>query len=96
MQPPEKKYPRHSWTADGSQNAVIKKTDLSFFKYNATALPAYVKEYFSAENMSRGDRKDIVLICDGNRYQAYIARGTRDQTNTRMFWKIDLGENFKM
>lgn len=68
---------------------------MSFFKYNGSGIPKDIRWYFSVDRISKGEKKDIILIFNNKRYPAYIQCELLELARTRMFWTNDLGIMFR-
>jgi 5-methylcytosine-specific restriction protein A len=76
-----------SWiTGDG---AAIKKTDRPVFLYRETVVPLEICTFFSADDLTPGQKKRIVLWHGDHRYDAFIEKTVHASPRTRMLWKPD-------
>ena len=73
----------------------IKKTDLSFFRYDGSGIPMDIRDFFLVDNIYNGEKRNIILIYEDKRYSAYIHCEMSDMKRTRMFWESNLGVIFK-
>lgn len=83
-----------SWEIVDEKTA-IKNCDKSFFEYNGSGLPRKIRWFFDAEDLKAGEKKDIVLLYDGQEYPAHIVRTTTESNRATIDWTSELGNKFK-
>lgn len=74
-----------------NDNLAAKETDKSVFEHHESGIPKEVRWYFEAEELSKDERLDVVLVYENIEYRAYIKQSVG---RTRIFWYADLSEKF--
>lgn len=54
---------------------LVKKTDISFFKYAGATIPGPMYQFFDAESMRNGERWEIRIRYEGSLYDAQSREG---------------------
>lgn len=78
----------HSWEIL-SDFVVIKKSDLSVFRYKGSAIPAETKWFWNIESLQGGEKKEFIVHYLDIAYSAYIV--VDDMMRARIFWDKVLG-----
>lgn len=73
-----------SWLIDGDM--AVKEIDKSVVEHHGTGIPNQTRNYWDINNMKNGEKKHILLILDGQVFNAHIEM--RDN-RTRLFWQTD-------
>lgn len=81
----------YSWEILSGTEA-IKYGDKSVFDHHGTGVPKETLSYWDAEGLKYPDKKDVVLVCEGKEYPAYLT--TDQQERVRLFWNMDLSKVF--
>lgn len=78
----------YSWTIQ-DENTAIKTLDKSAFLHRGTGLPVEIRSFFIDGAMASGEKRDVVLLCNGKEYAAHIEMDHQDSPRTRLFWNAD-------
>ncbi len=79
----------YSWTVLDDKFA-IKKTDKSAFIHRGSTIPREIYPFFKASDMEYGERRDITLDMDGERYSAHLTKGNDELGRIRIFWDSEI------
>lgn len=84
----------HSWEVIGEEIA-IKELDKSTFLHHGTGIPKEVRRFFSAIDMKRGERREIVLEYKQRVYHARLEMDRHSSPRSRLLWKADFSETIR-
>jgi 5-methylcytosine-specific restriction protein A len=84
----------YSWTILSSVEA-IKELDRSAFLHHGTGIPNEIRYFFGADNMVKGDRREVILDYNFMQFSARIELDNQPSPRTRLFWKGDFEEVIK-
>lgn len=73
-----------------SDDVLIRKCDMSFFKYAGFTMPKYLHTYFSVRDMNFSSRRDVLLQFEGNEYKGHFEREKNERGRIRLFWDASL------
>ncbi|WP_051205641.1 AAA family ATPase [Butyrivibrio sp. FC2001] len=82
-----------SWNVVNELN-VEKECDKSFFVNNGSGIPAEIRWFFDAEEMTPGQNKNIALRFGDNIYDARINKESHELGRTRIFWSANFSKAF--
>lgn len=77
------------------EHTAIKTCDKSFFEHNGSGVPKEICWFFDADDLPKGESKQVILSYDGTDYTGRISNDTTDRRRIRIFWNTDLGSIFK-
>lgn len=69
---------------------LVKKTDISFFKYAGATIPGPMHQFFDAESMRNGERWEIRIRYEGSMYDAHLEKESLYLGRVRIFWSKEL------
>ncbi|MCU6734926.1 HNH endonuclease [Diplocloster agilis] len=81
----EEKY--FSWDIKGE--TAIKHIDTSVVRHHGSGIPIQTRAFWDVENLSDGEKREIVLIVGNREYDAFIEKRAG---RTRLFWRSDFRE----
>ncbi|WP_224984855.1 HNH endonuclease [Geomonas agri] len=76
-----------SWSIKSDSDA-IKGLDKSAFT-QGTGIPIEIRPFFLEHELQAGERYPVKLICNGGRFDAFIAMENSQTGRTRLFWHKD-------
>lgn len=74
-----------SWTVH-SKETIAKKIDRSVILYKMTGIPVEVRWFFDLNQLSPGDKQDVLLQYNGKNYEAYFSMSVQRSLRTRLTW----------
>ncbi|MDF2545771.1 MAG: hypothetical protein K0R93_669 [Anaerosolibacter sp.] len=83
-----------SWTIL-SELVFIKEMDRSSFLHNGTGIPIDIREYFSIGEITKGERKPVILKHKDITYPAVIEIDNQENPRTRLMWKSEFSNLIK-
>lgn len=83
-----------SWEITDEKTA-IKHCDPSFFKYNSSGVPKGICWFFEAEDLNKGESKEVYLFYNSVKYIGKITNDSTDRRRIQISWNSDLGKLFK-
>ena len=84
----------HSWEVI-SEEIAIKELDKSTFLHHGTGIPKEVRRFFSAMDMKRGERREIVLEYKQRVYHGRLEMDKHSSPRSRLLWKADFSETIR-
>ena len=73
-----------------SENIAIKYCDRSVILYSSSGIPSDISCFFDADNMCRGEKKQINIIIGAEKYDAHISRDESSSGRLKIAWKQEL------
>lgn len=81
-------YESFSWRVI-SPTTFIKQMDKSCFQYNGSGIPQDIKYFFGIEDLKPGEKRKVLLIHSGKKYDATFTIDLRPSPRARIFWYAD-------
>ena len=78
----------YSWTIQ-DENTAIKTLDKSAFLHRGTGLPVEIRSFFIIGTMAPGEKRNVVLLCNGKEYIGHIEMDHQESPRARLFWNAD-------
>ena len=78
-----------------SEDVARKSCDKSFYQYRGSNIAQAVRWFFGADSIKVEERVDIILIYDGETYDAHIQKADNGADQARIFWDASLAEKFE-
>ncbi|THF74428.1 restriction endonuclease [Cohnella fermenti] len=84
----------NSWVVT-SATIAIKELDKSSFLHNGTGIPKEIRFYFDILDMVKGQKRQIVIEYEGQRFSAVLELDKQPSPRSRMIWKADFSKVLK-